>query len=250
MKKEFEDLFNYNYGKTDYTPDEMIAAKRLLDIRNQQNSIPTDIVLWLSPLLIIACIVNLFYPIFMTQTIAVLAYLAAIPAVINVAVKIREQVIKSKFMKEYEVSNSDIKDMLQDEQTILKLEELVEAINQQITTKDFNLNLEDSDLKDLNDVEVENAITNDLDLVVEYMGEGNLITTLNARGVRKNTVKQQGNGMLNKIVSDKTALAEKETQPRAEVKKSSTTKKTTATRRASKPRKSTQEEENTESKAL
>ena len=134
MTKGFEDLLNKE--KNQLTPDELMIVLRLCQIKKNENSIWTDIVLLASPLVIILGFINLFVPIFVNTFDIILNYLATIPAFLNIAIKIREIAKKKSFMKEFGISKKEMKEILKSDQ-IKVFEELI----QDIKNGNFNLNV-------------------------------------------------------------------------------------------------------------
>lgn len=125
MKNEIKELMKKD--KSSLTADEIMLVFNLCKIKKNENTVWTDIVLLLSPITIILGIVNLFTPIFTNAFSLVLNYIAAIPACLNIAIKIREYSIKKKFMKEYDISRKEMKEILKSDQMKV-FEEVIKEI--------------------------------------------------------------------------------------------------------------------------
>ena len=129
MTKEFQELMNKD--KTELSEDELMTVMRLHRIKKSENTLWTDLALITSPLIIILCIINLFTPIFATTFGIILNYLATIPAFLNIAIKIREIVKKKIFMKEFDISRKEMKNILKSDQMKV-FEELIKDINRNV----------------------------------------------------------------------------------------------------------------------
>lgn len=125
MTKEFKELLNKD--KNELNADELMTVLRLSRIKKNENSIWTNVALIASPIVIIFGIVNLITPIFVNTFDVIINYIATIPAFLNIAIKIRETILKEKFMKEFDLSRKELKEIYKSEQMKV-FEELIKDI--------------------------------------------------------------------------------------------------------------------------
>ncbi len=125
MTREFKELLNKD--KNELNADELMTVLRLSKIKKNENTILTDIVLLFSPVVIILGIINMITPIFVNTFDAIINYVATIPAFLNIALKVRETIIKHKFMKEFDLSRKELKEIYKSEQMRV-FEELIKDI--------------------------------------------------------------------------------------------------------------------------
>lgn len=126
MKNEIKELMSKD--KTNLTASEMMLALKLCQIKKNENTRWENVALLASPVVVILCIVNLFTPVFVDTFSMVLNYICTIPACLNIAIKIREYTIKRKFMKEFEISRNEMKEILNSDQMKL-FAEIIKEFN-------------------------------------------------------------------------------------------------------------------------
>ena len=125
MTKEFTNLINKD--KNDLNAGELMTVLGLSRIKKNENSIWTNIALIASPIVIIFGIVNMITPIFVNTFDVIINYLATIPAFLNIGIKIRETILKEKFMKEFDLSRKELKAIFKSDQMKV-FEELIKDI--------------------------------------------------------------------------------------------------------------------------
>ena len=150
MTKDFENLIQED--KLQYSMQELASIKRFEDVKKQQNSFFTNLMLGLSPLVIIAAIINVFYPFLPIPPVEVAVYLASIPAIFNVAIKAREIAKKNKLRSEFGLSNSELQTFLKSDK-MAEFEDMLTAIQNGEKELDF-IQIDDSVFSEYPDQEL------------------------------------------------------------------------------------------------